>query len=212
MQPDAQEHQRRAARIEALTQEVAAFADPQARATTEELIQAILDMYGDGLARMLELTAQTREPGYTLIDAFVQDELIGSLLLLHGLHPVDIETRVARALDEVRPYLRSHGGDVELLSVREGVAYLRLQGSCHGCPASTITLKQAIEEALYQAAPDLESIEVEGVVAPSPRAGVPVTFVPPRRRKEDLPSSQSSSRPVEASREPGGEGLDYRAR
>jgi Fe-S cluster biogenesis protein NfuA len=183
MQQDVQEHQSRAERIEALVQEIATFPDPQARATTEELVQTLLDMYGEGLARILELTAQTEAAGRTLIEAFASDDLVGSLFLLHGLHPIDIETRIARALVEVRPYLKSHGGNVELVKVEDGVAYLRLEGSCHGCPSSTITLKLAIEEAIYRAAPDLDRLEVEGVTEP-PRPGIPVAFIPPRRSKD----------------------------
>src|SRR5579875_2607530 len=184
MQEDVQEHRQRAERIEALIQEVAAFSDPHARATTEELVQALLDMYGEALARMLDLTYESRAAGNDLIELFAQDDLLGSLFLLHDLHPVDIETRVARALVEVRPYLQSHGGNVELLRVEDGVAYLRLEGSCHGCQASTITLKQAIEEAVYKAAPDLDGLEVEGVVEPPHQTGrtMPVTFVPRRQK------------------------------
>ncbi|HEY6412017.1 MAG TPA: NifU family protein [Ktedonobacteraceae bacterium] len=184
MQQDRQEHQRRAERIETLIQETSAFPDPRARAITEELIQALLDLYGEGLARILELTAQTEAPGHALIETFVRDELLASLFLLHDLHPVDIETRIARALIDVRPYLKSHGGNVELVKVDNGVAFLRLEGSCHGCPSSTITLKLAIEEAIYKAAPDLDGLQVEGVTDPPPRKGIPMAFIPPKRRKD----------------------------
>src|SRR5437016_11715445 len=105
MPQEVQEHNQRAARIETLVQEVAAFPDPHARATAEELVQALLDMYGEGLARMLELTAEMGASGLALIETFAGDDLLGSLFLLHGLHPLDIETRIARALVEVRPYL-----------------------------------------------------------------------------------------------------------
>ncbi len=193
MQQDLQEHQRRAEHIDALIQKVAAFPDPHARATTEELIQALLDMYGEGLARILELTAQSEASGHALIETFAGDELVSSLFLLHGLHPIDIETRIARALVEVRPYLKSHGGNVELVKIEEGVAYLRLEGSCHGCPASTITLKLAIEEAIYKAAPDLNELEVEGVIDPPPRPGIPVTFVPPSRHNESIHTAERDS-------------------
>jgi Fe-S cluster biogenesis protein NfuA/nitrite reductase/ring-hydroxylating ferredoxin subunit len=192
MQQDLQEHQRRATRIEELIQEVAAFPDPQARATTQELIQALLDMYGEGLARLLELTAQSKASGYALIETFASDELLTSLFLLHGLHPLDIETRITRALDEVRPYLKSHGGNVELIKVEEGVAYLRLEGSCHGCPSSTITLKSAIEEAINKAAPDLDGLKVEGVTEPPARPGIPVTFVPSRRKDNSRSTEQEN--------------------
>jgi Fe-S cluster biogenesis protein NfuA/nitrite reductase/ring-hydroxylating ferredoxin subunit len=183
MQQDVQEQLRRAERIETLIQEVSTFPDPRSRATTQELIQALLDMYGEGLARILELTYQSQVAGSTLIDTFAQDDLLSSLFMLHGLHPLDLETRIAQALVEVRPYLQSHGGNVELVRVENGIAYLRLEGSCHGCPASTITLKLAIEEAIYKAAPDLDGLQVEGVVEPPRRTGptMPVTFVPRKK-------------------------------
>ena len=196
MQEDLQEHQRRAERIESLIQEVSAFPDPHASAVAEELVQSLLDMYGEALERVLELTVQTEATGYALIKTFMNDDLIGDLLLLHGLHPVDIETRIVRALDEVRPYLKSHGGNVELVSVEDGIARLRLEGSCHGCSSSTVTLKQTIEEAIYKAAPDLDRLEVEGVSDPPRqpgRVGTPVTFVPPRRQKA-APSASVSER------------------
>ncbi len=154
------------ARIDTLLQEVATFSDPQAQAVTEELLQTLLAMYGEGLTRMLELTARHETAGEAIIDDYANDELVSALLLLHGLHPIDVETRVTQALESVRPYLRSHGGNVELLGVRDDVAYLRLQGSCNGCPSSSVTLKLAIEEAITKAAPDLERLQVDGVTDP----------------------------------------------
>ena len=192
MPQEVQEHRRKAERIETLVQEVAAFADPHARATTQELVQALLDMYGEGLARLLEITAENEASGLALIDTFASDDLLSSLFLLHGLHPLDIETRILQALDEVRPYLKSHGGNVELVRVEDGVAHLRLQGSCHGCPSSTITLKLAIEEAIYNAAPDLDDLQVEGVTEPPPRPSIPITFVPPRKKRDSTSSSQQN--------------------
>lgn len=188
MQQDTQD-QLRAERIETLIQKVSMFSDPQTRETIEELLQALLDMYGEGLARILELTMHAKAPGFELIQMFAHDELVGALLLLHDLHPVDIKTRVMRALNEVRPYLKSHGGSVELIKVEEGVAYLRLEGSCHGCTASAITLKQTIEEAVYKAAPDLDRLEVEGVTDPPRATSMPVTFMPTRRNREKTHST-----------------------
>src|SRR5947209_19739146 len=104
MPQEVQEHHRQAARLETLIQEIAAFPDPQARATAEELVQALLGMYGEGLARLLEITAETEASGLALIDTFASDDLLSSLFLLHGLHPLDIETRIMQALYEVRPY------------------------------------------------------------------------------------------------------------
>ena len=102
--------------------------------------------------------------------------------MLYGLHPLDLETRVLQALAQVRPYLRSHGGNVELIGVRDGVVHLRLVGSCHGCPSSAITMRQTIEKAILGKAPDVIAIEVEGAaempsVAPDGRALVALTVL-----------------------------------
>ncbi|MEO7909028.1 MAG: NifU family protein [Roseiflexaceae bacterium] len=150
--------------IEKLIQSIQLLTDPATRASVNELIEALMSLHGAGIERMLEIADDAGAPGAALIDSFADDQLVGSLLLLYGLHPLDIETRVVQALNKVRPYLQSHGGNVELLGIAEGVVQLRLQGSCHGCPSSAMTLKLAIEEAIYTAAPDVTALEVEGVV------------------------------------------------
>src|SRR5947209_839352 len=151
----------RASDIEALLGDIEAFPDHAMRDRALEVVQNLLVLYGEGLARMLAIVQTEGAPSAreSLLDAFAEDDLIAHLLMLHDLHPVDVETRVLRALEEVRPYLQSHGGNVELLGIEEGVAKLRLQGSCSGCPSSTMTLKLAIEEAIQRAAPDLDVIE-----------------------------------------------------
>ena len=158
------EAQERVGRIEHLLEEVERLAEPAARDTATGLVEALLELYGEGLARIVDHVAD-RDDG-AIAAALAGDELVAHLLLLHGLHPVPLEARVRGALDEVRPYLASHGGDVELLGVEEGVARLRMQGSCNGCPSSAATLKLAIEDAIQRAAPDVEGIEAEGAVEP----------------------------------------------
>ena len=114
----------------------------------------------------METLAAAGPAGDPVRTALVEDPVVGSLLLIHGLHPVDLETRVLEALDEVRPYMASHGGDVELVGLEDRVARLRLVGSCNGCPSSASTLELAVTQALEANAPDLAGIEVEGVVEP----------------------------------------------
>jgi Fe-S cluster biogenesis protein NfuA len=161
--------QQRVQRIEALVHEIETVADPDTRAKAVELMQSLMDFHGAGLERMMEVIAETGEASSAIFDNFARDGLVGSLLLLYGLHPLELETRVAQALEKVRPYLSSHGGGVELLGISEGAVRLRMQGSSHGCPSSAMTLKLAIEEAIYEAAPDATAIEVEGAVEqPSP--------------------------------------------
>jgi Fe-S cluster biogenesis protein NfuA len=148
---DDAEVRERVARIERLLETI----DDDPKAT--EAVQAVVELYGEALARMLAGAAPT------------EDELLSHLLLVHDLHPVDVETRVRRALDDVRPYLGSHGGDVELLGVVDGVVRLRLQGTCNGCPSSSATLRHAIEDAIARAAPELDGVEAEGVAEPKPQ-------------------------------------------
>ena len=108
-----------------------------------------------------------------LFRSFTDDKFIESLLVLHGIHPVDVDTRIEAALDHARPYLGSHAGGVEYLGVDEnGVAHLKLEGSCHGCPSSTVTVKLTLEQAIAEAAPEVMRVQVEGVAeaptGPSP--------------------------------------------
>jgi Fe-S cluster biogenesis protein NfuA len=156
-------------RIEALVQAIERSSDTATRADAQELMQAVLDLHGAGLARILEQLAEVGDVGRNVVDALARDDLVGSLFLLHGLHPLDLATRVERALDTVRPYLRSHGGEVALLGVDDGVVRLRLQGRCHGCPSSAETMRTSIEQAIANEAPDAVAIEVEGVTEPASR-------------------------------------------
>lgn len=182
------ELQERVARMETLLEEVESLEDPRARAKAAEVVGVLLDLYGEGLARLMEVVAdgENRERAFR---AFADDELISHLLLLHGLHPLDLESRVAGALEEVRPYLQSHGGNVELLGIEGGVARLRMEGSCNGCPSSTMTLKLAIEEAIQKAAPDIEGIEAEGVAEPAPN----IVAGPTLRKKKKKPEENGAS-------------------
>jgi Fe-S cluster biogenesis protein NfuA/nitrite reductase/ring-hydroxylating ferredoxin subunit len=164
-------------RVEELTARLEAVRDPHARAVADELVASVIQLYGAGLERIV---AALDAPGASAADAraaLVEDGIVASLLLIHDLYPVDLETRVREALDSVRPYMESHGGDVEILSVRDGVARLRLVGHCDGCPASESTLELAIKRALEETAPDLDGLEVEGVSDRAPAGGFELPLV-----------------------------------
>ena len=118
----------------------------------------MLELHGEGLSRVLgTIDPEARE-------RLAADPVVSSMLLVHGLHPVPLDERVARALASVRPYLESHGGDVVLLGIEDGVAQLLLKGSCNGCASSAATPELAIEKALDEEAPDLLGVEVEGAM------------------------------------------------
>ena len=155
----------RVARVDGRLAQLEALGDSPAGRLAAEAVAALLELYGEGLARIVDQV--DRLGGPALRDAIAGDELVAHLLLLHGVHPVDLETRVRGALASVRPYLEAHGGDVELVGLADGMVRLRLRGSCRGCPSSALTLKLAIEAALQKAAPDLRGIEAEGIAEPA---------------------------------------------
>ncbi len=170
---DKKDFQKRLQKIETLVQTIESAADPNVRTSAIELMQSLMEINGAGLERMMEIVFESGTTGGAIIDDFAGDELVESLLLLYGLHPLSIETRILQALEKVRPYLLTHKGNVELVGVTEGVVHLKLQGSCDGCASSAMTLKLAIEEAIYESAPDLVGLKVEGVVEqPKPSAFV----------------------------------------
>jgi Fe-S cluster biogenesis protein NfuA/nitrite reductase/ring-hydroxylating ferredoxin subunit/phenylpyruvate tautomerase PptA (4-oxalocrotonate tautomerase family) len=147
------------ARVQELTGRLEDLEDAACRNLAEELTSAVVQMYGAGLERIVELIEdeETR-------DRLAADELVAGLLMIHDLYPVPLEERVVQALDTVRPYMESHGGNVELLGIEDGVAKLRLEGSCKSCRASSSTLELAVRQALQEMAPDLLGMDVEGVV------------------------------------------------
>ena len=125
-----------------------------AQERAQQLVREVVGLYGAGLERIIQLG----EPG--LAERLATDGLLASLLLVHGLHPHDMHRRVSDALDRVRPYLGSHGGDVDLLEVTGDTVLLAFTGSCKSCPSSAVTLELAVEDAVRAAAPEITSIEV----------------------------------------------------
>lgn len=162
----------RMARLESLVAELTALSSPAAQSLTEELLGTVLELHGAGLQRVLG-AIETAPDGEALLARLDEDDVVRNLLLLHDLHPRPLRQRVEAALETVRPFMRAHKGGVELLGVDGCVVRLRLEGSCHGCSASTQTMRNAVEKAIYDAAPDVESIDVEGL-APAP-AGPPAS-------------------------------------
>ena len=149
-------------RFQELTQNLERISDPLARRSAEELIGVVLDLYGEGLRRIFGTLEEGGEATAELREALSEDGIVASLMLIHDLYPVSMEERVQEALESVRPYMESHGGNVELVAMTDGVARIRLSGSCDGCPASSATLELAIKQALDEHAPDLAALEVEG--------------------------------------------------
>jgi Fe-S cluster biogenesis protein NfuA/nitrite reductase/ring-hydroxylating ferredoxin subunit len=187
-------------RVEELTAEVDRIEDPHARRTAEELLGAVMDLYGEGLSRITTILDDEDGGVDEVKQRMADDGIVASLMLIHDLYPVSIEDRVAEALDSVRPYMESHGGNVELISLEDGVASIRLAGSCDGCAASSSTLELAIKTALDEHAPDLTSIHVEGLeqdlLNPITVSGaaLPMADMP-----DNTPAAPGNGAPVDAS-------------
>lgn len=171
--PDAREFQSRLQRLEGLIGQSEQLPDPAARETARTLVRAVLDVHSAGLSRILGHIAEG-EGGGRILAGCAADEIAGGLLLLHGLHPLDLEDRVRQALDQVRPRLRGHGG-VELVGVENGVVRLRLGGGLGPSPAGTV--RQLIDEAIGARAPDAAGLEIEGEPAADDRFRVALPVV-----------------------------------
>jgi len=172
-------------RVQDLQARLDSVEDQRVRELAEELMSAVVGMYGSGLQRIVGSLTGAGDEGRRLASELAEDPVVAALLLIHDLHPVPLEDRVRGALEHVRPYMESHGGDVELLSLQSGVARISLRGSCSDCAASAVTLELAIKQAIEEAAPDLEELQVEGVSPAASGPSLPMAASP----REDAASS-----------------------
>lgn len=159
---DDKDFRERMQRIGGLVQEIESIADPAVRATTKELVQSLMDLHGAALEKTLELVSEAGEPGGGIIDQLGRNTLVSSVLILYGLHPEVLETRLAKAVERVKAPLRKQGCEVELVGVSDGVVRLRVRTGEHTCGSTAKTLQATLENAIYDAAPDLTSLLVEG--------------------------------------------------
>lgn len=200
--PDAPTLRAAGDRIEQLL-EASSTAGPVVRERAEELVRVVVELYGAGLERTLDIVHEAGQLSDEVLDRLADDDLVASLLLVHGLHPHDVHTRVERALEKVRPYLGSHEGDVELLEVTdEGVVRLRMLGSCDGCPSSAVTLRLAVEDAITSTAPEVVGIEVEETPAPGGGNDATPGFVPVESLTARLRRTEAEDAPGSAGWEP----------
>jgi Fe-S cluster biogenesis protein NfuA len=149
-------------RIGGLVQQIESIADPALRAASQDLVRSVMDLHGAALEKALNIIAESGEPGMGIIDRLGRDSLVSSVLILYGLHPEDLETRVVKAVERVRPELRKQGCEVELCGVNAGAIRLRVQIGSHTCGSTAKTVQANLEGAMYEAAPDLTSLVIEG--------------------------------------------------
>lgn len=184
------------ARIEALLDGLSDSGDPAMAERADELVAAVVTLYGEGLGRIIERVSAA-PGGEQLVRELAADGLVGNLMLLHELHPDDASTRIQAALDKVRPYLGSHAGGIEFVGVDDvGVAHLRLQGSCDSCPSSSVTVQSSVERAVLEAAPEVVRVDVEGMVPfqPLPERGALLQIQPYRPDLDGCPVPEVAAR------------------
>lgn len=161
-------------RLGELVRDLDNIADPESRASAKTLIQLLLDLHSVGLERVMEIVAASGDAGQHAIDDLGRDPLVSSLLALYGLHPLDMETRVVQAIEKIQPRVRKGGGELELLGFESDLVRLHIQVTGHACGSTGKTLKSMVEEALYEAAPDMDALLIEGLEEDSGASG----FVP----------------------------------
>lgn len=164
--------QKQIQRIGEMVEQLEATADPHARAMAKELVESLMALHGAALERILEFASAAGEAGDAIVRKCGRDELVSSLLVLYGLHPEDLRSRVTSALEKSRAFLESHAANVELVSIRDdGTVTLRLQVKSNGCGSSAASVKSTLEAAIQNAAPDATSIIVEETGAALTRSG-----------------------------------------
>jgi Fe-S cluster biogenesis protein NfuA len=150
-------------RIDGLVQEIEDIADPALRASTKELVQSLMDLHGAALERAMEVISSAGEPGMNLIDQLGRDPMVSSVLILYGLHPEELNSRVLKAIERVKPQLRKQGCELELLGLSEGTVRLRVQTGEHTCGSTAKTVQATLEGTIYDAAPDITALTIEGL-------------------------------------------------
>lgn len=150
-------------RIATLVEQVESSGDPHSRALVKDLLESIMALHGAGLERILDIAANSGAAGQNLIQQCAHDELVSSLLLLYGLHPDDLRTRIEGALAKTKQFLESHAAHAELISIAdEGTVRVRLHLKPNsGCGSTAASVRSTVEAALQDAAPDAASIVLE---------------------------------------------------
>ena len=144
----------------ALVGELDAMPDNGGKGAARELVQLLLEVHGSGLERIMEIIDESGEPGEGIILRLGQDPIVRHLLLLHSLHPEDLETRVLKAIDLAGLRLRKNNSELELLAIRDGAVKVMVRTSGHTCGSNGKAAQSIVEECIYDLAPDLTSLEI----------------------------------------------------
>jgi len=189
---DDKDFQKRVQRIGGLVHDLETIADPASRAAAKELVQLLIDLQGAGFERVLDIIYKSAGAAEQLIDELAEDSLVGSLLVLHGIHPDDLQTRVQKKLKQIDSRLHKMGAQAALVSAAEGNVRVHVTVQGHVCGSTAKNVRSTLEEAIYEAAPDLNSLVVEGMEEPSASGFVGIEQL-------TTPSGPASAPPVHTS-------------
>ena len=168
------EFQKKIQRIGELVSELENIADAELRTRAKALVQLLLDLHSAGIERMIEIVAKNDDSRQRTIDDLGNDPLVSSLMVLYGLHPLDFESRVAQAVEKISPRVRKGGGELHLISSEGGVVRVHVQVTGHACGSTGKTIEKMVEDALYEAAPDIDELIIDGLEGEAGSSG----FVP----------------------------------
>lgn len=149
-------------RMQELFAQIDRLADSEEKAIMQDGMQEIINFYGIGIKRMLQIISKSHKAA-DIYNELISDGLISNLLLIHNLHPLDVKTRMYNALEKLRPYVEGHGGSIEIASIEGEVATIRMSGSCKGCPSSASTLEIGIRKLIQEHCPEIVELEILGV-------------------------------------------------
>jgi Fe-S cluster biogenesis protein NfuA len=169
--------------IERLVDQVSSLQDSEARTMALDLVQALMDLHGAGLSRIVELLGESGEAGRKSLAKLGADPVVCGLMVLYGIHPVELRDRVNGAIEKVRPHVQKQGGNVELLDVGDSTVRVSISSSGNGCHSSPDALKQIVEQAIREAAPEVIEIAADGVPSSS-SAFLPINMIQPATKEE----------------------------
>lgn len=168
-------------RVNEMVQRVSALDDADARNTALELLQSVMDLHGAVMSRIVELLSDSDDAGRNSLAKLGSDPLVCGLLVLYGVHPLTLEERVGRALEKSAPQLHKQGAKAEVLGINDGRVRVKIHVEPHEGRSSPDKLKNAVEQAILEAAPEVVEIITEGV----PSAGfIPLHMIQPATREE----------------------------
>lgn len=159
-------------KIEDLVRQAESISDSKLRTITVDLLRAVLEFHAAALERLMDLVFASGPAGEAMVERIAADDLASSMLLLHNLHPDDLETRILRAVQKLQEMFISLGAKLSLIAIEESTVRLHFesQRTWSGTP-----VRASVEKAIYQAAPEITTVILEGLKEPPSAGFVPVS-------------------------------------